>query len=57
MASKLCTEEDDRESLVCGICLEYYNDDGHLPKFLMCFHSCCISCLKVITLPFSSVNF
>ena len=33
------------DMLLCDICLELYNEDMRLPKFLTCFHSFCQACL------------
>ena len=49
MASKSSNDEDDKDFLICGICMNYYDDGVHTPKILECFHSCCITCLKVTT--------
>jgi hypothetical protein len=48
MASKSGNDEDEKDFLVCGICMDYYDDGVRTPKILECFHSCCITCLKVI---------
>lgn len=48
MASKSGNNEDEKDFLVCGICMDYYDDGVRTPKILECFHSCCITCLKVI---------
>lgn len=37
----------DEEELMCGICYESYDVSDHLPKFLVCHHSFCVSCLQV----------
>ena len=39
------------EMLNCSICLEMFNDGARTPKFLVCHHSLCLMCLKVITWP------
>ena len=36
-------------NLICGICLELYDDPERLPKFLNCHHSFCVHCLQVST--------
>ncbi|XP_046448266.1 uncharacterized protein LOC124197055 [Daphnia pulex] len=58
MASKSGNDEDEKDFLVCGICMDYYDDGVRTPKILECFHSCCITCLKlqavtsIITCPY-----
>ena len=44
--SKLLDDEED--DLICGICLEPYDDSNRLPKFLICHHTFCAHCLQVI---------
>jgi hypothetical protein len=30
----------------CGICLENYDNEKKIPKFLSCFHTFCVTCLQ-----------
>ena len=36
-----------KNMLTCSICLEMFNSSWRTPKFLICFHSLCLTCLKV----------
>ncbi|KAI9563493.1 hypothetical protein GHT06_010956 [Daphnia sinensis] len=47
MACKSSSDEEEKDFLVCGICMEYYDTDDRTPKILECFHSCCVTCLKL----------
>ena len=47
MAAVLGGDEEEKDLLTCGICMEYYDTNNHIPKLLECFHSCCIACMKV----------
>ncbi|XP_045134644.1 uncharacterized protein LOC123518097 isoform X2 [Portunus trituberculatus] len=35
-----------RSVLTCGGCSRRYDDASHRPKFLSCFHTACLSCLR-----------
>ena len=39
-----------KNMLTCSICLEMFNNSCRTPKFLFCFHSLCLTCLKVSAL-------
>ena len=40
--------EENEEFITCGICFYQYDDELRKPKFLVCSHTFCLSCLKVI---------
>ena len=35
-----------RELVICNVCMDEYNEDDRLPKFLVCHHSFCMACLN-----------
>ena len=50
MASNEVSTTDDGESedqATCCICLHTFNDLERKPKFLPCFHTVCVTCIKV----------
>ena len=41
-------EEEEDDLISCRICLELFDEQTKLPKYLNCFHYFCHDCLKVI---------
>ena len=39
---------DSEDYLTCSVCFNEYDEKSHTPKFLICFHTLCIQCVKVI---------
>ena len=47
MATSLASMHEADDLNTCAVCYDKYNHSDRIPKYLMCLHTFCISCLGV----------
>ena len=53
MAASITFVQGFKDLFTCSVCFENFNNEGRKPKFLSCYHTLCLECIKVMYLNFT----